>query len=192
MENVYLDVLDIHDIEKVRIWRNEAAKEGVYRTPYLLTRNMQLKFFEEVVCNRNSNSRYLAIRKKEENFVDIISEKNKLIGIAGLTGIQWENRIAEIALTLSPEYVGKGYGKQSFILVLTEGFSNLNLINVYGECYYCNPKIKFWEKMIIDFNGYKTMLPARKYFKGILYNSLYFNFNKYEFEQEDGGNTCEK
>lgn len=175
-ETLYLDSLTLQDIEKVRKWRNEASKNGVYRTPFLLTEKMQLDFFNNVVNNRNSNNRYFAVKFPENN-----EYSNLTIGIVGLTNIQWENKLAEVALTLNDKFTGKGYGEKSLVLILTEGFENLGLLNIYGECYYCNPNFTFWEKMCLKYDAYKTILPDRKFFKGNYHNSMYFNFNEQSF-----------
>ncbi len=53
------------------------------------------------------------------------------------------------------------------------------LENIFGECYSCSTHVKFWEKMIDEFDGSEiAILPNRKYYNGKYYNSMYFNFNK--------------
>ena len=178
--NIYLDVLDICNLDKIREWRNKDTKKGIYRTPYLLTTDMQIDFLENVINNRNINARYWGIFKEEAE-----GEKDRhldtFIGYTGIDKIQWENGIAEIGLMIGHKYVGLGYGSKSLSLVLNEAFNNMRLQNIYGECYKCNPNIEFWEKMIEKYKAYNTILPSRKFFNGYFFDSMYFNFNSFVF-----------
>ena len=185
--NIYLDVLSFENLETIRKWRNEVVKNGIFRTSYLLTYHMQKKFFDDVVNNRNSNSRYWGIFLK--TYLKTYDKNDKLvyslIGYTGIDKIQWENANAEIGLLISTECIGLGYGSKALKLVLNEAFNNMRLQNIYGECYKCNPNLAFWEKMIEKYNGYNTTLPARKFFDGCFFDSLYFNFNCYDFGEID-------
>jgi len=154
----------IQDFERARIWRNKMP--GVLRTPYLLTKEQQEHFYQNVVCDRNSRLRFWSLR----------NDNNSLIGLAGLINIEWENGLAEISLIFDPDCIGKGYGPHAVQLLLAEGFNNLGLATIYGECYECNPAVGFWEHMVEKYGGYSTKLPRRKRWEGKLYDSLYFSF----------------
>ena len=123
---------------------------------------MQADFYDATVCNRKADSRFWAVEAD-----------GVFVGMIGLAGIQWENRIGEISLVLDPAQHGKGYGEASLNLLLEQGFGNLNLLTICGECYECSPAIGFWKHMLPT---YMTMLPKRKYWKGKHYNSMYFCF----------------
>lgn len=150
------------EIEIVRQWRNEDL--SYLRTPFLLTQEMQEEFYINTICNRLSNSRFWAI------------DDAGFLGMAGFVNIHWENRNAEISIVLNPNKRNKGYGFKAIGELLRTGFYSINLQNIYGECYKCNPSIIFWEKVIKRYSGTTTMLPARKYWNGIMYDSIYFNF----------------
>jgi RimJ/RimL family protein N-acetyltransferase len=143
----------------VRLWRNQNLQ--YLRTPYLLTEEMQAGFYSDTVCNRSSDSRFWGIWADD-----------KFIGQAGLV-IQWENSIAEVSLILDKGETGKGYGEAALNLLLEQGFGNLNLHNICGECYECSGAVGFWKHMMPT---YTTTLPSRKYWKGKYWDSLYFNF----------------
>ena len=149
-----------NDVEKARKWRNQRLE--TLRTPYFLTEEMQEQFYRDVVCNRQSDSRWWSASHSE------------LIGFAGLTNIEWENGLAEISLILDPSEQGKGYGREIVNLALEQGFLNMGLKTIYGECYQCNPAIDFWRKITEEHGGYMTMLPRRKLWQGQLYDSLHF------------------
>ena len=148
------------------MWRNEVPE--ILRTPYPLTQEMQEEFYHKVVCSRNTSSRWWSVYD------------DKLIGFAGLVNIEWENSLAEISLIMSPWQDAVG-------LILDEGFGNLGLATIYGECYECSPTLDFWRGMVKKYNGYQTILPRRKRWEGRLWDSLYFSFERTgEHEKRQG------
>jgi RimJ/RimL family protein N-acetyltransferase len=149
------------DVEQVRLWRNEILY--TLRTPYPLTNESQGVFYENVICSRDSNHRYWAIYDGE------------LIGFGGLTNIEWENGLAEISLILSADRRVQGYGARSVQLLLDQGFGNMGLKTIYGECYECNPAVDFWKQITDGHGGYYTMIPRRKLWQGQLYDALHFS-----------------
>lgn len=159
-----LKPLTLNDIYTMTEWRNSDISG--YRTAYLLSEGMQKDFYDMVINSRTAPHRYFGIW--EDGF--------KAVG--GLTNIQWENRNAEISLVVNPEYKRQGYGRRSLMRMLDEGFKRMNLDNIYGECYLNNEAKDFWRVMVKELNGYATMLPNRKFWEGIYWNSVYFNFTK--------------
>jgi RimJ/RimL family protein N-acetyltransferase len=156
------------DMEQVRQWRNECL--CALRTPFPLTEEMQQDFYKNVVCNRNANSRYWGI-----------VEANILVGVSGIENIEWINSRGEISIIINPEHHGAGIGSYAFKMLLDKGFNELNLDNIWGECYSCNPATAFWKKQIVKYNGRSFLMPNAKFWNGKYYESLYFNFNREDF-----------
>lgn len=155
------------DLEQVRAWRNKPFEDGTgrtLRTPYMNTSEMQARFYDKVICNRQSNSRYWSVYCQD-----------KFIGFPGLTGIEWENGLAEISLVVNPDEQQKGFGAEIVRMVLEEAFGNMGLKTIYGECYECNPAVEFWKKTTDERGGYYTMIPRRKRWQGQLYDALHFS-----------------
>jgi RimJ/RimL family protein N-acetyltransferase len=182
-----LNPLSPSDCERVRLWRNKSL--AMLRTPFLLTEEMQADFYKNVVCNRNANARYWGIWDKatvikpREAWSSFDDKKHTtagvaLIGMCGLENISWENRNAEISIIIDPDQQRKGYGAQAVALLLDQGFNYLNLENIFGECYTCNPAVEFWYRICKEYDVEKIYLPQRKYWQGKYYSSLYFNINK--------------
>jgi len=185
-----LTTLTLEQCQLVRQWRNEDFETN--RTPYLLTEEMQADFYKNVCCNRNSPHRYWAIIKEAEEIPPLQSGDvlrgfpplNNFVGYAGLTYIQWENRIAEIAMLIDPTLRGNGYGEQAFDLLLDAGFNQLGLNCIFGECYTANAdRTAFWKKVTEKYRGTMTMLRARKFWGGKFWDSLYFDILKEEYER---------
>ncbi|OFW61749.1 MAG: hypothetical protein A2Z35_05825 [Actinobacteria bacterium RBG_19FT_COMBO_36_27] len=181
--DVKLGEMNIHTCELVRRWRN--TMEGVLRTPFLLTAEMQADFYNKTVCNRFSNARFWSVNAKAITEINDTNEKalaaeggdGRFVGMVGLINIEWENSLAEISMLLNPDCHGLGIGDKAFDLLLEKGFDHLNLASIYGECYECNSAIPFWEKQIDKYKAYKTKLPNKKYYKGEHHDSIYFNFD---------------
>ena len=162
---MYLTDVNLEDIEKIRIWRNKDL--SMYRTSYFLTKEMQEDFFYSVINERNSNNRFYSI-----------IDEDKFIGMVGLVGISLENRNAEISIVIDPLQRGMGLGKKALKLLLDMGFNKVNLENIFGECYWCSPALDFWRKTCEDYKVKLQVLPARKFYNGKYFDSIYFNFNR--------------
>jgi len=123
-------------------------------------------------------------RKGVEKIADWAGVPEEMfIGMGGLTGIQWENRLAEISLIIDPALREKGYGEKSVDLLLDAAFNQMGLNCVYGECYSCNEARVFWGKIADKYNGNKMILRARKFWQGKFWDSLYFDILKKEYDK---------
>lgn len=158
----------IEDLYKVAEWRNTCI-EGL-RTPGVTTNEMQDRFFKKL--QESDNMKYFSIYTQ-----------NGCIGLVGLTDIHQDNKNAEISLIIDPKHQGKGHGKEAVKQILEYAFDELELENVYGECYYCNPNIKFWIKIVYRYDADSCKIPNRKKWQGFYYNSLYFSISKEDFIQ---------
>jgi len=168
-----LKELTLEDCERVRQWRNNCLES--LRTPFLLTKEMQEQFYRDIICNRNARARYWGV------WIEYGGEScraDEFIGMIGLENIEWENRRAEISIILNPEYRGKGYGEQAVDLLLEQGFTYLNLENIWGECFLCNSAIGFWKEIVKKYYGFAFTMQNTKYCKGQYYNSYYFNITR--------------
>ncbi len=159
--------------EQVRLWRNQDLVS--WRTPYYLTKEMQENFYKETICNRNSPHRYWGIADSDDVF----------IGLGGLTDISLENRNAEITLVINPARRRENLGEQAVELILDQAFNYLNLNAVFGEVYVLNDiGYSFWSGMADKYKAFTVALPDRKFWQGHYCCSLYFSFDRDEFEKE--------
>lgn len=157
----------IMDLYEVAGWRNSVPES--LRTHGETTEKQQDRFYNSVICQEDSPHKYFSVYD---------DEFNQLIGLVGLTDIDHVNGNAEISLIISPEFKRMGYGKLIVRMILTYAFKTLRLENVYGECYYCNPNIEFWNKVCTHYSANVSRLAQRKYWDGIFWDSLYFTINK--------------
>ena len=169
-----LKPLTREDCERARQWRNECLE--TLRTPYELTEKMQSGFYDSVICNRGSCHRYWGIYTTGPH--------GHLVGMCGITDIEWENSIGEISLIIDPKEARNGYGTKAVVAVLDRAFNRMGLKTVYGEVNGCNTNgIGFWKKIAQRYDGYTTTLPSRKFYYGTYHDSLYFSIDKERFNE---------
>ncbi len=160
--------LSVADCEQARTWRNDALVS--LRTPFPLTAETQADFYRTVICDRRSPHRYWGAY--DEGVTD------RLLAMTGLTDIQWENGLAEISLIVAPFARGRGCGAKAVALVLDEAFARMRLETVFGECYYCNPAIAFWQRIANRYRAETARLPRRKYWNGQFVDAFYFSISR--------------
>jgi RimJ/RimL family protein N-acetyltransferase len=165
--NITFDALTLLQAESIRQERNKNMQ--ILRTSYLLTQQMQTDFYCNTICNRSSNSRYFAVK-----------DSHRFIGMVGIENIEWENSRGEISIIIREKYQKKGYGGNVVKKIIEKAFEEMNLNQVWGECYFCNIKgIKFWENMIRTIPGsFFTYIKNTKFYNNRYYDSLYFSFTR--------------
>jgi len=109
------DAAELHrwncDMELIHLWGNQPFPVGV-------------KSIEEQIesQHKQKNSLMLGLQLKQGG---------TLIGIGGLSHIEWPWRRAEMSLAIGQDrYRGKGYGREATMLILDHAFAKLNLHSV--------------------------------------------------------------
>jgi RimJ/RimL family protein N-acetyltransferase len=156
-----LKPLTLKDVLTALRWRNAEWVRPMLRTSYPLTVEQQGAFYHNSVCNRTADSRWWGAW-----------DNDTYIAMVGLTGIQRENRIAEISYLPSMTF-----DEETLDALLAVAKNELNLKTVYAEVYECSPFFEHWSKYASRKHAYMVGLPSRKYWKGLYYGSLYLSFN---------------
>ena len=87
--NIKLCPISKHDVEKIRIWRNQQILN--LRQKKKITKEDQKKYFKKIIFKEYENI-------KPKNLIFSIKENSKLIGYGGLVHISWSNFRAEVSL----------------------------------------------------------------------------------------------
>lgn len=178
-----LQPLTADDMEMIRAWRHDVPE--TLRTPYMLTREMQQDYYQRVICNRDSHTRYWGLWDNFPHEYDDLDpddlDYKGFLGYGGIENISWENGNGEISLLIRPDLRGRGYGTQAVDLFLDRAFGAMRLETVYGECYYCGP-VEFWKKIVDRYGAYDTILPRRKFWDNQYHDSYYFSIDSYMWE----------
>lgn len=187
--SLVLKALTEETCEMVRVWRNQDLR-GL-RTPILLTDRMQHLFYRDVICDRRSPHRYWGVHTASPVAGSTPDARDHLpfdqcVAMTGLTNIQWENGLAEIALIVNPLLAGPhGIGTRAVALVLGQAFEQMRLATVCGECYDCNPATEFWGKITRRYGGQEVNLPRRKFWGGRLWGAYYFSISEEQYWAAD-------
>lgn len=161
--NLRLCPLTLGYAQAVREWRDDDACRAGLRRPEPLTKERQETWYREVVCRpESSRHRYWAVemppdptRIDREDSYQLIVElsRPRFVGQVSLENIDPRVK-AEIGLITNPAMRGKGVGREALRLLLARGFDEYGLRRVWGVVYRSNPAIKFWFKMLQEFNGF--------------------------------------
>ena len=159
-------VLSRSDCEQIRLWRNEDLSH--LRTPYLLTQEMQERFYRDVVDNRAANARWWGawgdVRTPQEKW-EHPANGPVLFGYAGLEDISWENRRAEVSLFIAPSARKQGVGREAVAELLRRAREELNLHTVIGVVYQTTAAPQFWRAVLPPTTQW-VKLPDAKWWKG--------------------------
>jgi len=118
--------LEIDDLPKLRDWRNLKTVRKATREYRLLNMISQKKWFEKIY-NENPPTSLM---------FGIINNKRKLMGVCGLTYIDWKNKHAEVSCYLTLSNWQKTKEAKDTIQTLTKyAFEELNLHRLWVEVF---------------------------------------------------------
>lgn len=146
---VTLRAMELPDLERLRVMRNEHLQDNIFRQYRPLTSKDQEGYWEKVVNSENfvvfvvtapvampSFKQPLgafAVIDGKENPVHATNVEWQVIGEVRVGYINWRNRWAELGIFLGKEHMGKGYGRDALYLMMDYAFNNLNLHCVRAE-----------------------------------------------------------
>ena len=163
---VNLRALEKEDLENLRTWRNLKHVRKSTREYRLLNMINQKDWFESIHKNN----------PPKDIMFGIINKKNKLVGVTGLTYIDWKNRTSEISIYLSyPKWQKKPEAKNTLELIMQYGFDELNLNRLWVEIYgLMAENIELFEKMSFVKEGIlrEKIWRQKKWWDTFIYSKL--------------------
>lgn len=134
-----LRALELEDLPKLKSWRNKKQVKKSTREYRLLNSVHQKNWFESIHKNN----------PPKEIMFGILNKKNNLVGVTGLTYIDWKNRNSEISIYFSTQdWQAKKEAFDVLNVVMNYGFGELNLNRLWVEIYEnMEENIKLFEKM---------------------------------------------
>ena len=125
-KSVTLRALEKEDLEILKEWRNSKHVRKSTREYKLLNMINQKNWFESIH----------QLNPPREIMFGILNKRKKLIGVTGLTYIDWKNRNSEISIYFSTNnWQTKSEAKEVINLILEYGFEELNLHRLYVEIF---------------------------------------------------------
>ena len=136
---VILRALEKEDLSSLKKWRNSLHVRKSTREYKLLNMINQKNWFESI---HQSNP-------PKDIMFGILNKKKKLIGVTGLTYIDWKNRNSEISIYFSTKnWQTKPEANEVINLIMEYGFEELNLNRLYVEIFsLMKENIKLFIKM---------------------------------------------
>jgi RimJ/RimL family protein N-acetyltransferase len=136
---VILRALEKEDLDSLKEWRNSSHVRKSTREYRLLNMINQKNWFESIH----------QLNPPKDIMFGILDKRKKLIGVTGLTYIDWKNRNSEISIYFSTEnWQTKPEAKEVINLVMEYGFEELNLNRLYVEIFaLMKENIKLFTKM---------------------------------------------
>jgi len=137
--------LEIDDLPRLRDWRNSKYVKRTTREYRLLNMFNQKTWFDSLHSQN----------PPQDIMFGILDKKNSLIGVCGLTYIDWKNRNGEISIYLDgANWQSKKETKESINLLTEYGFGELGLHKVYAEIYvFVKETINLYESLNFHNDG---------------------------------------
>lgn len=106
-----------------------------------------------------------------------------VLGVCGLTSIDYINSRAEFSLYIGKRYQGDGYGRQALQQLFSFGFNTLGLNLIFGETFEGNPAAKMFEEIGMEKEGVRRDFYKRggRFIGATLYSLRAADFNPLRF-----------
>lgn len=180
-ERIVLTSVHIHNLEKLRQWKNSPAIQDYSFDSREITEQQQQEWYENQIC-KNKNLYIFEIHKYTRNNDSTTQEEiSDLIGLCNLKIIDETARIAEFSISIGDQsQLGKGYATEALNLLFRYGFRNLNLHKIGGQAFdYNTGACRLYEKL-----GFKVEGRLRQaHFRfGKYHDILYIGLLSHEFK----------
>jgi RimJ/RimL family protein N-acetyltransferase len=140
-----LRALDWPDAEKARTWRNDWRIIRWCRQRDVISDVEQDRWYRRQ--SEDPSIQMYGVWLKAS------AGGGELVGVCGLTSLDWFNRRAEFSLYTAPERQRQGLGRAALQLLLAHAFENLALEQVWGETLEGNPAMKVFDALGFKLDG---------------------------------------
>ena len=159
------------DLPTIQKWRNNDSLRRYFREH----RDFSMTQKESWYNNMLTDNRF-------SMFAIVDCENDEVIGVTGLTYIDWVNRHADLHFYIGKDnaWIDKKYSPVAVKIILDYGFNTLNLNKVWAEIYEIDSKkISFFKSLgfIID-----ASLREHYFYKGKYYTSHILSLLRGEYE----------
>lgn len=167
---VSLDIVSEENLEKIRSWRNNPKVWRWCRQNDLIYPENQTRWYEWQRDDLNTR-------------MYLIESGGQVVGICGLTNIDFVSRRAEFSLYIAPEFQGKKFSKNSLKTLFSYGFNELGLKSIWGETFDDNKARHIFKALGMKEDGIRREF----YFKdGRFCDAILFSMIDTEFFELEG------
>lgn len=181
---VTLRTLEPEDLPQLLIWRNNAAIRRYYREYRELTMYDQEVWYKAVCCgNRNFCMFGITYAPKTEDTTALRPDTGQLIGVCGLTNINWVLRSAELSFYIGWRdlYCEDEYAMDAVNILFQYTFDVLNMHKIWAEIYdFDEQKKKACPAlgMRLDSVLRDTAFDGGRYYNSLIYSLLEDEYRK--------------
>ena len=165
-KNVNLRSLEIDDLGILKKWRNDKITRNHTREYRLLNMVNQKHWFETI--HKDNPPKFLMF--------GVTDKRKKLVGVCGLTYIDWKNRHCEISIILYLKNWQKTKeAKETISLLINYGFGELNMRRLWVEIFDTIPEnIKLFESLNFHREGIlrDKLWRQKKWHNSYIYSKL--------------------
>jgi RimJ/RimL family protein N-acetyltransferase len=163
--------LEKGDLRQLRDWRNTEFVRRAAREYRLLSMDHQEKWFNSLFKKPPNNLMF-----------GVENKQGKLIGVCGLTWINWKDRNAEASIYIGErDWQRKGAATDALRNLIKYGFETLNLHRIYAIIYEFNKaSIELFEKCGFRFEGRsrEAHYIEGRYWDELIYSLLYGEYHE--------------
>jgi RimJ/RimL family protein N-acetyltransferase len=179
---VALRALEPSDLFQMQEWRNNEAMRRYYREYRELSMYDQEVWYKYTCCGNRDYCMFGITFYNEEQHRDHAPLQGQLLGICGLTNINWVLRSAELSFYIGFDnlYCDKTYAPDAVNIMLQYSFDTLNMHKVWAEIYNFDEQKNTLFK-IMGFNK-DAELRDNAFDKGCYSNSFIYSLLEQEYK----------
>lgn len=173
IKDIGIRAIEFDDLTIIQKWRNDENLRQYFRE-YREFSMTQIKDWYLKMINDN----------KFEMFVIVDLTSDEVIGVSGITYIDWVNRHADVHFYIGKKssWIDDVYSPIAFQLILNYGFNILNLNKLWAEIYEIDlKKLAFFKSKGFEVDA---TLRDHYFYKGKYYNSHLLSLLKSDFKYE--------
>ena len=130
---INLRAIEIEDLGCLRDWRNDLM-DNFRQWRYLNMLNQHV-WLEEITFGI------------KDIMLAVEDGSGQLVGVVGLTYVDWVRRSAEVSIYIGRGYWSRGYGSEALRAIINYGFGELCLHRIYSEIFkYNTESLALFEK----------------------------------------------
>lgn len=178
-EVIGLRALEYSDLEQLQIWRNNEQMRRYYREYRELSHCDQEAWYKAICCGNRNFCMFgiAALHDCKEWSV----ASGQLLGVCGLTNINWVIRSAEISFYIGHRdlYVDDTFAPDALRTLCRYAFRALNIHKIWAEIYHFDTSKKtLFEKMSMHLDG---TLRDSAFEDGAYHHALIYSLLETEF-----------
>ncbi len=168
-DNVGIRAIEIEDLPIIQKWRNDENLRQYFREYREFSLTQKKDWYFKMINDH-----------RFEMFVIVDLKANEVIGVTGLTYIDWPNKHADVHFYIgkNSEWIDQEFSPKAINIILNYGFNTLNLNKLWAEIYEIDSKkLNFFKS-----KGFQIDATLREhyFYKGKYFNSYILSLLKTE------------